>query len=434
MRRICLTLPTNRPCADTLTAVAQEASWAAGHFGVEVVLLVLDSSSRVSFARHAAVLAGSPRSGATVLHLDEDDQRAFLRQVVDGAGVLKPDLLLDLMLPAGVSYGACTNRAFLLAAALGCESVHRRDSDFRYQIHDGTKVFPVLHELTSLGWRARDVIGSVTETDLDPAHLDRPVVLAGGSFIGELSVDIGEIAALDKEVYYDVVGLWAPAGWSREEKRKLADDSFAGAGDEPFTGDHSVLSVVDPMHVDMCNIAFYQVHEQMPLSPATDTIGSDYFLHHLVRSAGLPGVLHNRHIVNYHTAERKTGAGFDAYHLRLTKFFLSMLYLHFVYDRMAELGDSLLDSRFHVRTPVVAELIRNSTELAEDENAERLDVLGRSYRKLGGRYAAFAATLPERGPLLLAEAERDAADFALLAEDWAALVSRSKATPLRQNR
>ncbi|MGX1633651.1 DUF6271 family protein, partial [Streptomyces albidoflavus] len=37
------------------------------------------------------------------------------------------------MLPGGLSYGACTNRAFLIAAALGCESVHRRDSDSRYQ-------------------------------------------------------------------------------------------------------------------------------------------------------------------------------------------------------------------------------------------------------------------------------------------------------------
>lgn len=62
-----------------------------------------------------------------------------------------PELMLDLMLPAGVSYGACTNRAFLIAAALGCDSVHRRDSDSTYQTLNGETVFPVHHELASLG-------------------------------------------------------------------------------------------------------------------------------------------------------------------------------------------------------------------------------------------------------------------------------------------
>jgi hypothetical protein len=50
--------------------------------------------------------------------------------------------------------------------------------------------------------------------------------------------------------------------------------------------------------------------------------------------AGLPGLLHNRHIVNFHTAERKSDAGFLAYQLRFAKFILSMYYFHFIYQRM----------------------------------------------------------------------------------------------------
>ena len=74
------------------------------------------------------------------------------------------------MLPAALSYGACTNRAFLIAVALGCESVHRRDSDSRYQVVNGQPVFPIHHELMSLGKRAADAAHSVSETALAPEH------------------------------------------------------------------------------------------------------------------------------------------------------------------------------------------------------------------------------------------------------------------------
>ena len=97
----------------------------------------------------------------------------------------------------------------------------------------------------------------------------------------------------------------------------------------------------------MSNIAFdHEVYERVPLPPATDTIGSDYFLIHLVHDAALPGVLHNRHIQNYYTPFRRTDAGFRAYQMRFVKFLLSMLYLNDVYGRMGAAADTaLLDER-----------------------------------------------------------------------------------------
>ena len=435
MRRICLTLPTNRACAETISAIREEAAYAADHFDVEVRLLILDSSDPQTFAEHARVVAQAAAiPNVAVHHLGEAEQREFLRRVIDRAGVTKPDLILDLMLPAEVSYGACTNRAFLIGSALGCESVHRRDSDSSYQVHDGESVFPIHHELRSLGKRAGDAREGVSETVLDPAHEDKPVVLAGSSFIGELSVDISEIQQLDPEVYHDIVSLWAPREWSAQQKRELVAESFTGAGTDPFVSDHSTLTIVDPMRLDMCNISFHQVHELVPLPPATNTIGSDYFLMHLVQDAELPGVLHNRHIVNFYTAERRTDSGFVAYQLRLTKFFLSMLYFNFIYQRMAEAGGSLLDDRNRVRESAVIECVRESTRLDRAENIERLDSLDRSYRKLGGRYAAFADILAERRQRLLDEAQQDIEEFALLIEVWEPLIQASRTIGVHQLR
>ncbi|AEW99347.1 DUF6271 family protein [Streptantibioticus cattleyicolor] len=428
MRKVCLTLPTNRPCAETISAVGDEAAYAAGHFDAEVYLLILDSSDPDTFARHAeAARRVRETRPVTVHHLDEAAQRGFLQRVIDHAGAVKPDLVLDLMLPAGVSYGACTNRAFLIAAALGCDSVHRRDSDSRYQYLDGEPLYPVHHELTSLGLRAGEAATRVDANTLAERHAGKPVTMVGSSFVGELSVDIGEIHAIDPGIYHDIVSLWAPADWSGERKRRLVEESFKGAGSEPFTADHAVLTVVDPMRVDMCNISFHRVHEQVPLPPATDTIGSDYFLIHLVHDAALPGVLHNRNIVNFHTPERKTGQGFTGYQLRLVKFFLSMLYFNAVYARMAEAGEALLDEENRIRTRLVAGFVRDATALDTTENVKRLRSLDRSYRALGGRYAAFADLLASRTDQLLDEAQADTEDFAFLIEAWEPLVRASRA-------
>ncbi|MFD3587858.1 DUF6271 family protein [Streptomyces sp. NPDC058683] len=429
MRRICLTLPTNRPCSATIAAVAEEAAYAAEHFGTEVHLLILDSCAAPVRAEHAEAVRRIPEDPRIVVHhLDEDRQRDFLRRVIDRAAVMKPDLLLDLMLPAGVSYGACTNRAFLIAAALGCESVHRRDSDSRYQTVNGDNVFPVHHELLSLGRRAADAAAEVTENALASDHMSKRVAMVGSSFVGELSVDIGEILRIDPAVYHDVVGLWAPAHWSDEQRRQLVDESFRGAGSDAFTTDHSTLALVDPMRVDMCNISFHGVHERVPLPPATDTIGSDYFLIHLVHDAALPGVLHNRNIVNFYTGERRTDSGLIAYQLRFVKFLLSMLYFNYVYDEMAGAGGQLLDDQGQVRASAVARLARESARLDPGENVRRLDVLDSAYRKLGGRYAEFADLLWQRRERLLDEARGDIEDFALLTEAWEPLVRAARLT------
>ncbi|MEV7340971.1 DUF6271 family protein [Streptomyces sp. NPDC093544] len=431
MRRICLTLPTNRPCSATIEAIGEEAAYAAEHFDAEVHLLILDSCEAAAYAEHAETVRRLPASERIVVHhIDEAQQRDFLQRVIGRAGTMKPDLLLDLMLPDGLSYGACTNRAFLIAVALGCESVHRRDSDSRYQVVDGETVFPIHHELTALGRRAAEVAPHVTENALAAQHEDKRVAMVGSSFVGELSVDIGDILRIDPDVYYDLVSLWAPAHWSREMKQELVDDSFRGAGTDPFVEDHSTLALVDPMRVDMCNISFHGVHERVPLPPATDTIGSDYFLIHLVHDAALPGVLHNRNIENFYTGERRTDAGFRAYQMRYVKFLLSMLYFNSIYDQMAEAGPALLDDAGQVRASVVARLASESTRLDHTENVQRLDALDTAYRKLGGSYAEFADLLATRRERLLDEARSDIEDFALLAEAWDSMVRVARRTPV----
>ena len=98
MRKICLTLPTNRPCAAAISAMTEEAAYAAENFGVEAHLLILDSSDEHAFTEHAKVVAEAYWAPNVVVHhLGEAEQRDFLQQVIRRADVAKPDLMLDLM-------------------------------------------------------------------------------------------------------------------------------------------------------------------------------------------------------------------------------------------------------------------------------------------------------------------------------------------------
>ncbi len=434
LRRICLTLPTNRACTGTISDIGAEAAYAAEQFGVEVRLLILDSSDESTFTEHAKAVGELPvLPNVIVHHLDEAAQRDFLRAVIDRSGTADPELLLELMLPDAVSYGACTNRAFLIAGALGCASIHRRDSDSGYQLLDGVPVFPIHQELLSLGRSGTEAADGVTENALDPVHGAKPVSMVGSSFIGELSVDVGEIRELDPAIYHEVVSLWAPPEWSREEIDGLVEESFIGGGTDPFTHDVSVLDVPDIWRIDMCNIGFdRELYERVPLPPATATIGSDYFLLHVVRHAPLPAVVHNRHIVNYYTPERRTGAGFLAYQLRFVKFLLSMLYFHPVYFALEAAGPALLDEEHHVRAAGIAGFARQTAGADRAENVRRLDVVDRCYRRLGGKYAEFADHLAPLRDRLLDEAQADIESFALLIDAWGPLVAAARAVGLEQ--
>ena len=431
MRRVCLALPTHRECAGTIAAIHAEAAYGASTFGVQVEFLILDSCDAATFAAHAHAVRNLPQAdGVRVTHLDEAAQAEFLNRVIAEAGVGKPELIAELMLPSRASYGACTNRAFIIAAALGCESVHRRDSDVAFQQFEGRPVYPIHHELMSIGKTARDAVDGVTEVTLDPRHLDKPVVTVGASFIGDLSVDIEEVREQNPQAYFDIVSLWAAPGTTEQEKRELVDESFTGSPDGAFTGDRSILSLVDPMRVDMMNVSYYQVHEDVPLPPMTDTIGSDYFHVHLVPDSTLPGVLHNRHVINYHTPDRKADEAFRIYHLRLVKFFLSMLYLHDIYARMGAAGDRLLDADHRIRVPLLVDMVRASATQDTAPNFATLAQLERAYRSVGGRYATFADGLTARRDRLVVEARQDIEEFALLIEVWGPLVRAAKASGL----
>ncbi|WP_340679935.1 DUF6271 family protein [Paraglaciecola sp.] len=428
MNKICLALPTNRECADTIRLLHQEARYAAEEYNISVCLLIIDTSSEADTATNLiAVNELDTIFNVEVKHVDNKQQKQYFNTLFAALALVEQTKLLDLMLPQGVSYGACTNRAFLLAATLGCDSVHRRDSDCHYQVVNEQIIFPIHQELLSLGKTANSVNDASITKQLSTSQQSLPVAMVAASFIGEMSVDINEIKQLNPAIYSDIVSLWAEQGSSKKQQDLLVEQSFKGAENSVFTTDQARLGQVDPMLVDMCNISFFGIHQAVPLPPAKDTIGSDYFLIHLVYHAQLPSVVHNRHIENYYTPERRTDDGFIKYQRRFVKFLLSMPYFHNAYQLMSQAGtEKLLNDNNTLDNAQVCHLIESTLALNNEHCHYVFDEIIKNYQLLAGRYQQLADILSQEKEALINQAQSDMKDYYYLAKLWPQLINLAK--------
>lgn len=494
MKRICLALPTNRLCAVAIAGLLEEAIFAVRHFEVEVVLLISDTSPSEVLQANALALQQAidqqtkdcllpaaslarlhclhyaPAQQRTILHSicqqalaksDEADQGYEANTSNNSNKLEKLDLahelggfsatrlarnvpqqhaekLLQALLPDAVSYGAATNRLFLLAAYFGCSSLHRRDSDSRYQLYQGEKLFPIAQELRYIGIPADQAAAQVDQIIAAPCLPTYPVVLVGASYLGELSIDVAPMFARHAEAGYKIVGLFAPSHLPDAEKRRWVDDSYLHTGQTSFYQEKAELGHAHSFLIDTCNLCFSQLQEVFPLPNACNTLGSDYFLMTLMNLAGLPAVHHHRHIENFYTPERRTSQGFIEYQFRLVKFLLYMSWLHAVMQALAaEFGPNYTILRTavllpeHAASTALAKLYaifacpKPAAEL-EQENRYKLFILQQQYQDLGDEYAAFASALEGRAEDLLNECAADYAAYAEFARAWPSLIAAAK--------
>lgn len=488
MKRICLAIPTNRECTAAIAALVQEAGHAVQHFPVQVVVLIADTASSAIAAANAHALLQAmhamdaktnaveaqhnalDRRRIEAHHFTAPEQAALLTQIISRAGLqareldherkreLEVDLereLHALLLPDTVSYGAATNRLFLLAQYLGCDSLHRRDSDSRYQSCTGREsrpalhgnepacatagadqvdsvIYPIHHELRCIGMPASTVATLVDQTIAAPLHADCPVMLVGASYVGALSIDVAPMFARDADAAYRIVGQFAPSHLSAADKRAWVDCSYLHTGQSRFEQDRSELAHGHSFLIDTCNICFSQIQQVLPLPPACDTIGTDYFLLSLMNILALPVVHHNRHIENFHTPERRSAQGFVEYQFRLVKYFLYMSWLHATVRALdhakVQLWLAPPGATLAWNLPLLHALLAEPEPLSriDDENAAKLRELQQQYTRLGGAYAEFAALLAEQAPQLLQACRDDIARYAAFAPHWPALMRAAR--------
>lgn len=446
MKRICLAIPTNRSCPAAILGLVQEARAALEEFALEIVVLIADTSSASALAENRSAVAAATRNTShyasncgprlQVQHLDHAQQSQYLQRILHqvwGTDHERCREMLHILLPDAVSYGAATNRLFLLAAQFGCSSVHRRDSDSRYQYANGKPLYPLLRELRHLGHPAASL--EVQAVAAQPLNWECPVWQVGASYLGELSIDIGDMFTRDAAAAYQIVGKFAPSWLSEAERRAWVDASYLHTANRPFQAEHDTLGHGHSCLVDTCNISFHTVQNWLPLPPACDTVGTDYFLISVLNILRLPVVHHQRHIDNFYTPERRTESGFLAYQMRLVKYYLYMSWLHAAIARIDQAREHIIRPCTEAglgAEPLAPGLVwyparlwpclAPQAEALHQENRAKLEHLQNLFQSLGAPYSALAQQIQREQQALLNTCLADIHQHCRLMSHWPQLM------------
>lgn len=371
-RKICLALPSNRLCLEAIEHLANEVNLANQQPGVQAIGLILDTSNQIDGGLNKQKCE---QLGARLYYFNEPAQRQLMQQ----RGV-SPRLIKQL-LPDQCSYGAATNRLFLFAHWLGCESVHRRDSDSAYQMEGEDYIYPITLELAHL---FNDRVESSWQLDEPlPAHPLAPNWFVGSSFIGPASVALQDLQRQAPEQLSNVMQLTTNVSIDTEALLR----GFDSIGEAHLT-DEVALGPRHNLRVDMCNIAMRDVYKRLPLPNFTEAIGSDYFALELYKRAGFQPVLHNRHIVNQYLDDR-CEAGLRAYQHKFVRYILYTSW----FNHMADFAQSIFPDTYEVDVVALNRAAIGAYAATKQQTQAHLQVVIRNYQQAGGLYAQIASEL-----------------------------------------
>jgi len=418
-------LPTNRVCDKAIQHLANEAMLAGELFNIDIVMLILDTSDSKNFALNKFTIdhLGLPMT-IQVIHLSRSQQREYIKGWINE---IQPPVtyesnvsMIKQLLPDGVSYGAAMNRAFLFSNHLGCDTIHRRDSDSDYQYVKGKWIYPIIHELRFLGSNNEAVNKLKSKV---PLGSYRDIHLVGGSYVGAWSMDVEGLYDKNRQAFYNSVGLCMPDQLSDHDKHTLVDELFVNRDVDVFQYDEIELGYANTAPIDMCNVSFWRIHQQLPVPNALDTIGTDYFLIAILQALEVPTVHHNRHIKNYHTARRKTESGFIDYQCRIVKFYLYMSYLYAICAEINGSNKNYVDDRITITAGVLSRIIKSIvTPQKLIDNKQKLQKIIDAYDAAGGSYQVLSKQLVREQDNLVQEAQNDMQLFAEWLDLWDVLI------------
>lgn len=312
IQRSLLYTPTHRDAVKCLEDRFKEAQWVSEQPGRQAILCVIERSiSRDISRRHRQALA-SPNFPSQIIrmHLSESSLTEFVNHLLDTLPVERRDPLRRLLLPNGISYGAGPNAAYLIGAALQCQTVHRRDSDVYLDPAEPGR-FPIEIELDTIDHDLRpgceqDSPAHSTDTEI------HKVAAVGTNTFGDPTVDRRDLiaAGLDYLAAYQALGRpGIPPRVVRAEAIRYLVDEPATRHDEDFTS----VELAGAIEAESYCVSW--VTSTMPEMP-TGVLGCDYMTLNMANLALHASVYHSRKMNHRYDTHRKSNSTTLEYSLR----------------------------------------------------------------------------------------------------------------------
>ncbi|MTD55585.1 DUF6271 family protein [Amycolatopsis pithecellobii] len=298
-----LYVPTNRPCADQISELAREALL-IGTDGRSCVLALIEHSDAPWVDQHRKTLAEQRKSqGVKVIHLTAGVAGNFLRTVINRLDLPSADSnrLLALLNPDELAYGAGPNKAALLAAALGCDTLHRRDSDVRVDEWSTGKAYPCVPELQALGRKIADLGLTLQPNGARNPDPSKTVNFVGTSSFGNSPHDRRDLLLAGEHFLVELELLAAPDESPDHLLEELRQYLTVDPGIR-YTTDFAELDLT--ARTVMLSCAMKDVFLELPEMPIHRTLGTDYLRRNLLRNLHYPIIFHSRKVHHRYDDDR----------------------------------------------------------------------------------------------------------------------------------
>lgn len=296
-------MPTNRPCAPAIYDAVLECGVLQEETSHEYIFLLVEQG-QAGFEENADALRRAARLyGLRCIHLTQARWDAIISMVLRAAAFSSSDAerIRALLSPRLVAYGAGPNKAFIVAAALGVNAVHRRDSDQVLDERSDGKAFPGILEARAIGRPAGDVIPLVNKGSLSAAELSEPVYFVGSNLFGDPGHDRRDLLAAGAEYVLKLEELSRPTT-PLSELRAAAHNKFVA---EPrIRHPDDFYEVCDSKRTAIGVSCLHRMFLELPENPICDTLGSDYFQKTLLYQLGRPVLFQSRKMRHSYDPER----------------------------------------------------------------------------------------------------------------------------------
>lgn len=395
-------IPTNRNVSACIASYILEIDYWYKLSGQAIPLFILDSGNEKIEQENSEVASAiaSQYPHLSVSHISLSLQQKIIRELLKSAGL--DASLVELIAPGNTNYGAVMNKIAVLAASLGSEFIHRRDSDTTLQPHCPS---PLEFEILALD--------RVRKPGISP-------VAVGSGYVGEWSMDLKPFIQVNPKLFSV---FWSCLGVSEDLHdaiyKKLDNESQA-------TYNNDSINYTDKNGFflpDAGNVALSSFYQSFPCLPS-NAMSSDYSWFRFARGLGFPMIYHQRRVVHEYHQER--GDNIETYLTSLLKYCdLRPIYaqLESQIETKRLTGDPELSSNPQRSIAIMLQ------QLAAMNTGQRMEKL---YQFLdcfiGARYPEWAENAKKELPEIYQECNQDYQNHINLLLQWETIITTALTT------
>ena len=311
IRKHAFFIPTTRQCSAPVESALEEISQYQLEEDETVDFVLLEQNRDKISAANGRALKEYQKQYPNIhmYHIYAEDIDSFCVKYLVKTRNMDPEEAAECF-SSVYSYGMTYNRIFIIAALLGADYIHRRDSDVYTQHIDGVNLSPFEMEMKYLGKPLSSVSKKLSDDD-------SMVYMVGGAYRGNWPISYQDIAAKDLSIVYKLIKNGRPEESDAQIVDFVQKKMIKGCS-EVYKKDK-----VEHYSKDMVEVgsqAIYKVFQYLPIPPAEQTSGLDYMINFMLECSDSPIVYHNRRVHHVYTDERQEHRWNEKYHIGLAEY------------------------------------------------------------------------------------------------------------------